>query len=80
MDATTFEPISETYEGAALFQDDMGLILQDGVPAVIDRDFHVLHIEEVCPAEEIASMGHGYYKLKTEDGYHLASISVEIIE
>ena len=80
MDATTFEPISETYEGAALFQDNMGLILQDGVPAVIDRDFHVLHIEEVCPAEEIASMGHGYYKLKTEDGYHLASISVEIIE
>ena len=80
VDVTTFEPISETYEAAALFQNDMGLILQEGVPSVIDRDFHVIHMAEDVLAEDVASMGHGYYRLKTADGYHLASVSVEIVE
>ena len=79
-DVTTFTEMSEKYDSAALFQDDMGIVLRAGHPAVIDRDFQELFVDEQIMAEDVMSMGHGYYQLKVADGYQLFTVSVEIIE
>jgi len=79
-DVTTFTEISEKYDAAALFHNDMGIIISSGHPAIIDRDFNVLFTDETISAEDITSMGHGYYKIKLADGYKLLTVSVEIVE
>ena len=79
-DLATFAELSEKYDAAALFQNDFGMIIQSGHPAIIDRDFQVLFVDEEIQGEDVTSMRHGYYKLKVSDGYRLFSISVDVIE
>lgn len=79
-DVTTFQEISNQYDAAALFQGDMAIVLQSEHPAIIDRDFHVLYTDEQIIAEDVISMGYGFYKIKIADGWKLLRISVETIE
>ena len=53
----------------------MSIVIQSGHPAIIDREFSVLYTDEQITAEDITSLGYGYYKIKTSDGYKLLTIN-----